>query len=491
MLALGDKAWLNRVAKKLKFSVSESRLDILLSELRILNQDFLTLSAQTRQLEAKRRDVAAPRSSSETKRGVEECRTIKEAFIHLYGALSYACQFCLEEHSANFCLAHITTTESEAPLVRFNMAFTHLSNSSSVQMKPAWITVDSKCRQILQAGTPTSENMDDANISEQALVSLASSLKRKSGPVSGAISTTTHKKKKKGRVTFAMGDNQVAYDLNCPGTGLAYLLTRIPPSLPDYWEQKDFCLQIQKPNPVSDGYIGTFNKSGSYNHLVKYLLPNEERKFSQTTSLAELISSISEAGQSRHLLQYERISLAKQLALAVLQFHATPLLKGSWCSEDVIFFDQGKEIVKQNDAPRTPHFKVLVRKSQSSGKITEDSDELLDETAFIRNPYLFGLGVVMVEIAYQAPLKSLRINKDLFNGCEGRLTDILTVNRLSKTMGAVLGSDYARVVKKCLTCDFGKGDDLSNQGLQDLFHEEVVCELDRLEKGLRALDIRG
>jgi len=105
------------------------------------------------------------------------------------------------------------------------------------------------------------------------------------------------------------------------------------------------------------------------------------------------------------------------------------------------------------------------------------------------NFLLFGLGVVLLEIAYSAPLKSLQQPCDLENGIENQYTDFFTARRLVNSIGREMGNSYGTIVKKLLHCDFGCGDDLSNRDLQAGYYRDVVCELDRLEQGFRQLQI--
>jgi hypothetical protein len=62
------------------------------------------------------------------------------------------------------------------------------------------------------------------------------------------------------------------------------------------------------------------------------------------------------------------------------------------------------------------------------------------------------------------------------------------VNSKSMNQLPALGSAYAGIVRKCLACDFGQGDNLNDQGLQSAFRD-VVCELERLEVAFSKLQI--
>lgn len=137
------------------------------------------------------------------------------------------------------------------------------------------------------------------------------------------------------------------------------------PTLPDFCIQHDFCIRIQKCSKQSqaNNYIGYFEKAGPCKHLV-YFSPPVLACQTEPVSLAQVISSISKQSEINKLLQYERLRLAKQLAAAVLQFYATPLMKGSWWSEDVVFFDAKGEIKQQSKALDFPHLNVQVQQSQ-------------------------------------------------------------------------------------------------------------------------------
>jgi hypothetical protein len=48
----------------------------------------------------------------------------------------------------------------------------------------------------------------------------------------------------------------------------------------------------------------------------------------------------------------------------------------------------------------------------------------------------------------------------------------------------------AKIVRKCLGCDFGEGTtDLNDPGLQNVFYKDVVCELERLERAFVMLQL--
>ena len=185
-------------------------------------------------------------------------------------------------------------------------------------------------------------------------------------------------------------------------------------SLPNFCIGRNFCSHVQKCSKralsSSDTCIGYLQRSGTCSHRIYYKHPNSHTETNAVVTLAQIFSSISavEPGrkQSKRMLQCESLRLARQLASAVLQFHETPILKESWRSEDVVFFGQNSISILQAQRPdmKTPHLNVRVR--TPPGK----SNPIATNNAFLNtNPYTFGLGIILLELAYQTPFKDLRL----------------------------------------------------------------------------------
>ncbi|KAG9236171.1 hypothetical protein BJ875DRAFT_457186 [Amylocarpus encephaloides] len=104
----------------------------------------------------------------------------------------------------------------------------------------------------------------------------------------------------------------------------------------------------------------------------------------------------------------------------------------------------------------------------------------------IRNPHTFALGVILIELAYQAPLDDLRkLFKNVESDDLGLDSEFYLADTISSAMTSQLGKGYKEVVYKCINCDFGAGFDLLSEALQDGFYKEVICVLDGIEKHLR------
>jgi hypothetical protein len=159
-----------------------------------------------------------------------------------------------------------------------------------------------------------------------------------------------------------------------PGQGQANFTPtcRIDSTLPDFCVQRDFCIHLSKSNPQipMNRCIGCFEKSGPYKHLV-YFAPPITSCAMKSVSLAQIVQSISERPRADQLLQHERLRLARQLASAVLQYHATPLLRNSWRSDDVVFFGT-PESTSSLSLP--PHLNVQVGRSNGTELSTSNKE---------------------------------------------------------------------------------------------------------------------
>jgi hypothetical protein len=486
LASVGDKSWRSRLAKKLKFAFSESRIESLLNELRNLNRDFLTLSAQTSRLKTKQIEVTHSRPPPAMKEKIEGFQNVHKAFIQLYNALGKACQLH-EEHSAHFSLEpqHIRAIGSEPPLVRFNVAFTHIMGNNMASINPVWIAIDS-----IFGESATMEDSfqqpDYHGLAKRVLGGLSSTPKRTHGLSNETLNSNTSPPKKK-RVAFATTTAEKIQPSAFVSASSLLLNTPTDITLPDFCVQHNFCICIQKCSQQRQTKIGYLEKAGPCKHLVYFSPSIVACQAREPMSLAYVVSSISKKCEMQKLLQYQRLRLAKQLAAAVLQFHGTPLMKDSWQSKDVVFFDSSEDFKQQSNALHSPHLNVHVQKSQQSSLISDTCSP--SNQGLIRNSYLFNLGVVLLELAYQAPLRSLQEASDLKDGFDRKHIEFFAANRLSNNMKPVLGLTYANIVKKCLACDFGHGDDLNDSMLQAVFYRDVVCELERLENMFSKLQL--
>ncbi|CAF9930721.1 hypothetical protein IMSHALPRED_008261 [Imshaugia aleurites] len=177
---------------------------------------------------------------------------------------------------------------------------------------------------------------------------------------------------------------------------------------------------------------------------------------------------------------HERLRLAKTLATAVLQYHSTPWLRISWRSEDIYFFDSGLASIQDTPSLTLPHLNVKVK--GPCGQVSRAST--FPPHNMVRNPLLFNLGVILLEIAYTSNIETLQSPIDLDNGRENRYTEFFAARRLAKSAKSDLGRTYHKIVEKLVECDFGCGMELDDPQLQAAFHRDVICPLEKLVQKL-------
>jgi hypothetical protein len=117
-----------------------------------------------------------------------------------------------------------------------------------------------------------------------------------------------------------------------------------------------------------------------------------------TTSLAELLDA--EANKNG-MPQYQRLHIAKLLVLAVLQFHMTPWLPRSLDGKEIYFVDAVKGADGQK-GPSLPFVDVKVCHNLNDSRL----DMSLAHVA--PNIFMFRLGIMLLELAFNMPCRALR-----------------------------------------------------------------------------------
>ena len=367
------------------------------------------------------------------------------------------------EHQAHFCVEveQAIIHGNRGAQVKFNMAFTHVSLAGSADHgELTWFVVDSVTGDALTlGGFEKSSNID---------YELDRSLKR---PILDHPLQPTKSRKTSSDQPFE------------PQRTLMPALPAVPTdSLCSDYARKDFCDLIKRrhrqPSQQSKCVAVLENTERSKNFV--YSAPDvtcSERR--RAVSLERLIKRLNEQGASGRLPLYERLRLARILAVAVLQFHSTPWLRTYWRSEDVYFF--GDEVVMLQERPvlSSPHFNVRFRGRH--GPLSQF--HFFESHTLARNPLLFSLGVVLLEIAYSSPLESLQRPND-GNNPRHPYPEFFIARRLASSGCSDMGGSYHKIVERLVECDFGCGNDLSDIQLQVALYKDVICPLERLEQKL-------
>lgn len=149
-----------------------------------------------------------------------------------------------------------------------------------------------------------------------------------------------------------------------------------------------------------------------------------------------------------------------------------------WRSRDVVFF--GINDLSQ-DPLCSPFLRTRVSTSsaatnQRCGAVPSAgrSGSAPTKRTPIRNQTLFNLGVMLVELAYDAPLQQLVLPED---DQQDPHTLYWAATRLGDRSKRDLGPKYAEAVKICLHGGFGASSDLEDSKVQEIFYHEVVQKL--------------
>lgn len=459
----GDKAWSSRFAEKLRFTFSETRLDQTLDALRSLNNDFRALSEQAR--ESFRNSRKAPQAHSiKVNRDIKLYEIVGKMSQQVHQALGKACTKHTE-HLAHFCIQveHIVRDGRYPRQVKFNMAFTHVALTDSINTgNPVWFVVDSTMGDLL---TP--------QVVESSLT-FKNSLKRRIDHSDKPIPRKAAKS-----VRFQLSKT------TCKPMPSSETITGAFSEAS--CTTRDFCdfLRQYMQQPITvDQCLGTLGATGAFRHR---LFPSASRMrlpSLQPTSLRQLVSSGSKQGGLQTFLPYERICLAKTLATAVLQYHATPWLRTSLRSEDIFFFSVGD---KEQIRPKwtEPHLNVKFR--ESNGQASRAS--IYPSHNLVRIQLLFSLGVILLEIAYSSTLESLQREVDLDNEGESQYTEFWLARRLARSGCTGMGPRYDKIIERLVECDFGCGSDLNTAQLQTALHNDVICPLEDVEQRLHSFHL--
>ena len=453
------------MANKLRFCFgNSSRLNQNLTALRLINSDFVTLSQQMTKSSAYQR--RAPKSAAQvTPVELQRYQTIGQASCQVYEALSKACT----KHTEHQALLRV---EVEQELVhgiygsrfKFDMAFTSPKSSSSAQQDDLlWFVINS-----IFGDDDTDSSVE--GIADATKEDLVQSLKRQIEP-----SEVVAAKKQEKRVRF---------HASTPPPVPVPILAAIPiPSSLDSFDsmRRNLCDYLRRHirRPVSEGvWACVLENRGNYKNILSPSSTSSCMQGRQATSLGDLISSGTEQRSNGSIPLFERVRLAKALAIAVLQYHATPWLATSWRSENIYL------IASENSSSlSSPHLNVRIKDSnEQPPRVSAPSPREL-----ARNALLFSLAVLFLEIAHSARLETMYRPLDLINGEENPYTQFFAARRLAKSDYSNLGPRYHKIVERLLECDFACGDDLGSRQLQAAVHNEVICPLEQLEQGLRQL----
>ncbi|KAJ5621360.1 hypothetical protein N7528_006143 [Penicillium herquei] len=385
----------------------------------------------------------------ERRRKFEDFRVIQQAASSLYDAVGTACA-AHTVHNVHISLQ--PALDGTTTRVRFNVAFVQHQKASG---NAVWIDVES----IIKSHEKYSQLEFTSSYSENL------SFKRQQEADCGERPPTQRK-----RVQFKLPVAAIK-----PPYSKADIV-----EIPNLYIQRNLCKVVERffNQQHDNSCIGLLGDNSTCKHLAYFASQTSITAKSTARSLSELISQ-SRSDITKEMSQYERVRLAKYLATAVLYYHATPWLNRAWRSEDVHLFGSLGPSIEQPQ-----HVLAYMTSSVS----TESQSVSPGYHCFVRNPVLFGLGVMLLEVAFQAPLTTLQQPVD-FKGGESDFAEYFTAKRVVEFSHVQINKGFQDVIKKCLYCDFGHDNDFASPALQQAFYNNVITVLDNLEERFRELQL--
>lgn len=360
------------------------------------------------------------------------------------------------EHSANLRLSLELGDPGSLSLskIQFSVVVTNWAIEKCDGLKkPVELLITSSTEVIsdkLKEDPFVTKSQDDSQKSENQLATLLDASSRKTFHTSQQTEAPT-------KGVRSVGDTrQTPSEPDQPGNRL---------HLPDLCAGSSLCQRFHKAPGVNTAPVCLGHLSG---FLVYRSLPTYN-DFAGTTPLSRLLS---QRQSHQRLNPLDKWKLAGALAMAVLQYHSTPWLRETWMSTDILIFE--KHSRGRMQSLESPHLHLL-RESEGKGK--EESSAVGDP--FIKNETLFRLGMILLELEFEDTVEGIGEKWNPLGPRKQDPHESLARNVLipKYRAGDQMGTDYGRIVRMCLDCDFGLGlhdYSLDDRQVQRAFYLQIV-----------------
>lgn len=382
---------------------------------------------------------------------VSAIKMTQEASKRLYEVLArkWICQDSVQ-HTVCMSLKVKEGSRRQPPSSRicFNVALTCILPERSTWTNPLWLEVESSNAEL---DSPQNTNNKE-NIA----------------PLVTAIQDITANKKK---VRFDTPNTLPSADTQPSATPLA----SVQPHL-DLGTVESLCRYFHtrlRESPDREACLGVLERAKTFCHFV-YPDFETRQEGDDLPSLEQMLQTAASANTKFKWVK--KLQLARLLALAILRFWTSPWLDDEWNSGDIYFLGGDKS--KQDMDLSAPCVRIRLSDDASMRKIRPASSTQDLSSKLVANPALFRLGIILLELGYDAPIHTLREEQDNDGISANGYVDFFTARRLAVTVSTKFNSRYGKLVRKCLNCDFGVGDELSSSELQGAVMGDVVHELD-------------
>jgi hypothetical protein len=164
----------------------------------------------------------------------------------------------------------------------------------------------------------------------------------------------------------------------------------------------------------------------------------------------------------------DKMNLSAMVASAALDLYSSPWLKPTWTKDDIVFLQRdGLDLYRQAFVAR------------SLPELKSGSADPKNMPSIIRNPVLFALGVLLMEICLGTSIDQLRTDEDYeeTGGHLGPLTDLLTARRLIESHMVLkhVGPQCHAAIATCINLSYGPIGEVNLE--DDKFRERVFTEV--------------
>lgn len=424
-----------------------------MDELRLYNDDLCKLSRQIRELNANASQKLP--SAQLATNAISHFKTTRQASERLYEVLAskWSCDDHVE-HVASMSLQIEEQCRNSSSRIRFKLALT-CNHTSARPQEPLWLAI---------------ESAPSGSVSPQ---------KAPLEEVSSALEATLQK----------MGATGRTVRFNLPSAASASLVTTaLSGNMPhvfgpqlDLYSIGKLCRYFHEQIRIqvtSEPCVGFLERTRTFRHFVYPIKPSADPRPARTSSKALSLKQIlhKTAEEKRQEDWVKKLRLAKLLSLAVLRF-SNEWIPDSWSSSDVYFYNT-EGPTSQAPLLESPFTSVPLSSSTPNPLAAGSSNS----ASLATNPALFNLGIVLIELGYDAPFENLGAAQP-DNNAEGQFAsrqvrDFISARRLGESVHKRLNMTYGRLVEKCLNCNFGVATKLEDVELQSAVLVHVVNELD-------------
>lgn len=420
------------------------------------------------------REILAPLSTPRPDECSRYYHVVRDNACDVYYALEdgWRCR-CSNPHNANLQL-ECRNPAHASPLFNISLSFMSQSSPSTTAQRKwleAQVNVDELDDQIdtniRRQGSNMPRSVDDSG-STDALVT-SSIIADTFSPVLASNSNTARK-----LVRIAEPHSGASLPSKQQGPRSCIKPSRRAPQITSLCE----AIRAAQSERTVDGYLAYTSREC---HIK--ISSSSPSNVAEPVSLDYLLSAGS------NLPRRQRLSIAVNLAHAVLQLHKSPWLNEFWSKKDIYFSSHGLDRYKR---PVIDHlyvsrlFKAQIQPDLSATLVAEDY-----VNSVIINRSLFALGIILIELGLNKAFE------DLYAESKGPgalapgepLSTIETYSVATNLVELVYdeqGTQYGYVVQRCLKCEFGILDSkkqLDIDAFLALVYEGVLAPLeDILEK---------